>query len=36
MRLDADPDWIDVERFVRRSYLMTAPKRLARLMEGGK
>jgi predicted DNA-binding protein (MmcQ/YjbR family) len=29
MRLDDDPDWADVETFVRRSYRLVAPKRLA-------
>jgi len=33
MRLDADPDWSEVEALVRRSYRMIAPKRLAALME---
>ena len=28
VRLDADPDWTEVESVVRRSYLMTAPRRL--------
>ncbi|HRY27284.1 MAG TPA: MmcQ/YjbR family DNA-binding protein [Geminicoccaceae bacterium] len=32
MRLDDGPDWTEVETLVRRSYLLTAPKRLASLM----
>lgn len=33
MRLDAAPDWAEVEKLVRRSYIMIAPGRLARLVE---
>lgn len=33
MRLDSTPDWADVEKLVRRSYMMIAPGRLARLVE---
>jgi predicted DNA-binding protein (MmcQ/YjbR family) len=29
MRLDDGPDWAEVEAFVRRSYRLVAPKRLA-------
>ena len=29
MRLDTHPDWEEVAKFVRRSYLLIAPKRLA-------
>ncbi len=29
MRLDDEPDWSEVEALVRRSYRLTAPKRLA-------
>jgi predicted DNA-binding protein (MmcQ/YjbR family) len=32
MRLDNDPDWSEVEAFVRRSYRLVAPKRLADLI----
>lgn len=32
MRLDGGVDWNEVETVVRRSYAMTAPKRLAALM----
>jgi hypothetical protein len=32
MRLDNGPDWAEVATLVRRSYLLTAPKRLASLM----
>lgn len=33
VRLDDGPDWDEVARLVRRSYRMTAPKRLATLVE---
>ena len=33
MRIDDGPDWAEVELLVRRSYRMTAPKRLAALVE---
>lgn len=33
MRIDKRPDWKEVELLVRRSYLMTAPKKLAKLIE---
>lgn len=29
MRLDAGPDWTEVGAIVRRSYALTAPKKLA-------
>ena len=32
MRLDVKPDWDEVETVVRRSYRLTAPKRLAALV----
>ena len=32
MRLDNAPDWAEVETMVRRSYRLTAPRRLASLM----
>lgn len=32
MRIDDGPDWAEVELLVRRSYRMTAPKRLAALV----
>jgi predicted DNA-binding protein (MmcQ/YjbR family) len=32
MRLDAKPDWKEVETLVRRSYRLTAPKKLATLV----
>jgi hypothetical protein len=32
MRIDDGPDWAEVELLVRRSYRMTAPKRLAVLV----
>jgi predicted DNA-binding protein (MmcQ/YjbR family) len=31
MRLDRRPDWNEVAELVRRSYRLTAPKRLGRL-----
>jgi hypothetical protein len=31
MRIDDRPDWAEVESLVRRSYRLTAPKRLAAL-----
>ncbi len=31
-RLDGGPDWAEVEALLRRSYRMTAPKRLAALV----
>lgn len=31
IRLDAEPDWTEVESLVRRSYRLIAPKRLAAL-----
>lgn len=33
MRLDNDPDWEEVAFLVRRSYTMTAPKKLSKLLE---
>lgn len=33
MRLDAGPDWAEVEAIVRRSYRLIAPKRLVALVE---
>src|SRR3954452_516513 len=33
MRLDAKPDWKEVEALLRRSYRMTAPKKLAGMAE---
>ncbi len=33
MRLDGKPDWKEVELLIRRSYAMTAPKKLAALLE---
>ncbi len=33
MRLDGKPDWKEVELLVRRSYAMTAPRKLAALIE---
>lgn len=33
IRLDDDPDWDEVAGHTRRSYALTAPKRLAKLME---
>jgi predicted DNA-binding protein (MmcQ/YjbR family) len=33
MRLDADPNWDEVAEVVRRSYRLTAPKRLLALLE---
>lgn len=33
MRLDGDPDWAEVAEVVRRSYRLTAPKRLATLID---
>jgi len=33
MRLDAKPDWREVEAFVRRSYRLVAPKKLATLAD---
>ena len=33
MRLDAGPDWDEVAAVVRRSYVLTAPKKLATLLE---
>ncbi|MFN4272831.1 MAG: MmcQ/YjbR family DNA-binding protein [Aliihoeflea sp.] len=33
MRLDAGPDWDEVERLVRRSYVLIAPRRLAGLVK---
>lgn len=33
MRLDANPDWKEVELLMRRSYRMTAPRKLAALVE---
>jgi predicted DNA-binding protein (MmcQ/YjbR family) len=33
MRIDDGPDWAEVALLVRRSYRMTAPKRLAALVE---
>jgi predicted DNA-binding protein (MmcQ/YjbR family) len=33
MRLDADPDWDEVATFVRRSYRLIAPKRLAAFVD---
>ena len=33
MRLDGRPDWKEVELLIRRSYRMTAPKKLAALIE---
>lgn len=35
MRLDAGPDWAEVDRVVRRSYGLIAPKKLAALISGG-
>jgi predicted DNA-binding protein (MmcQ/YjbR family) len=35
MRLDAEPDWGEVAKIVRRSYGLIAPKRLAALAGGG-
>ncbi|GBU19459.1 MULTISPECIES: MmcQ/YjbR family DNA-binding protein [unclassified Methylobacterium] len=32
MRLDAEPDWTEVEALVRRSYRLIAPKRLGALL----
>ena len=32
VRLDNDPDWDEVAALVRRSYRLTAPKRLAALV----
>jgi predicted DNA-binding protein (MmcQ/YjbR family) len=34
MRLDAKPDWKEVETLLRRSYRLTAPKKLAAMVEG--
>ena len=33
VRLDNDPDWEEVAEIVRRSYRLTAPKKLAALVE---
>jgi hypothetical protein len=33
MRLDRKPDWEEVAKLIRRSYRMTAPKRLAALVD---
>ena len=33
VRLDAKPDWSEVEAMVRRSYRLVAPKRLAAMVE---
>jgi predicted DNA-binding protein (MmcQ/YjbR family) len=33
IRLDADPDWAEVESLVRRSYRLIAPKRLAAMLD---
>lgn len=33
MRLDAGPDWGEVEQLVRRSYALIAPRRLAGLLK---
>jgi predicted DNA-binding protein (MmcQ/YjbR family) len=33
MRLDSGPDWDEVAAVVRRSYLLTAPKKLAALLD---
>lgn len=33
LRLDNDPDWVEVENLVRRSYRLTAPRRLAVMLE---
>ena len=33
MRIDDGPDWSEVTGIVRRSYRMTAPKKLAALAE---
>ena len=33
MRIDAPPDWSEVAAIVQRSYRLTAPKRLAALIE---
>ena len=33
MRLDAHPDWDEVAKIVRRSYSLTAPKRLGALLK---
>lgn len=35
MRLDRDPDWDEVAQVLRRSYLLIAPVRLARLLGDG-
>ena len=34
MRLDQRPDWTEVAEVVRRSYRLTAPKRLLALLDG--
>jgi len=34
MRLDDEPDWDEVAVVVRRSYRLTAPKKLAALVSG--
>jgi hypothetical protein len=34
MRLDAKPDWKEVETLIRRSYRLTAPKKLAAMVTG--
>jgi len=34
MRLDSDSDWREVTAVVRRSYVMTAPRRLGGTLEG--
>ena len=33
MRLDAKPDWKEVETLLKRSYALTAPKKLAALVQ---
>ena len=35
LRLDAEPEWGEVSKIVRRSYGLVAPKRLAVLAEEG-
>jgi predicted DNA-binding protein (MmcQ/YjbR family) len=35
VRLEEDPDWHEVETFIRESYRLIAPKRLAKLLDAG-